>query len=73
MSDRFPPVIADPISCQEMDVRMERDWFIAAIPEGDKDIRESRTRPAAKDFAELRAQHGLRNIPNREGLISIDE
>ena len=44
---------------EEMETQMERERFIAAILEGERDILEGRTRPAAEVFADLRAKHGF--------------
>ena len=59
VNGKVQAVLVDPISFQEMEQHMERERFIAAILEGEKDIEEGRTKPAAQVFAELKAKHGF--------------
>ena len=59
VNGKVQAVLVDPVSYQEMEDLMERNRFIAAILEGEKDIEEGRTLPAAAAFAELRAKHGF--------------
>ena len=52
-------VLVDPRTFQAMEERLERERFLEAIREGEKDIQEGRHRPAADVFAELKAKHGF--------------
>ena len=59
VNGKVQAVLVDPISFQQMEAHIERDKLIAAILEGEKDIQEGRTMPAAESFALLRAKHGF--------------
>jgi PHD/YefM family antitoxin component YafN of YafNO toxin-antitoxin module len=59
VNGKVQAVLVDPVSYQEMELHMERDRFIAAILEGEKDIEEGRTRSVSDVFSELRAKHGF--------------
>lgn len=54
---RFPALITSDIqACIEFD---EQERFIAAIREGEEDIRAGRHRPVEEVFAEIRERYGL--------------
>ena len=57
VNGKVQAVLVDPVSFQEMEARTQREKFIAAILEGEKDIQEGRTTSAKDVFAELRAKH----------------
>jgi predicted transcriptional regulator len=59
VSGQVQAVLVDPRTYQAMEARIERDRFIAAIRDGEKDIEEGRHRPAAVVFADLKAKHGF--------------
>jgi PHD/YefM family antitoxin component YafN of YafNO toxin-antitoxin module len=59
VNGRVQAVLVDPVTFQQMEERVERERFMAAILEGEKDIAEGRTRPAAEVFEELRIKHGF--------------
>ncbi len=59
VNGKVQAVLVDPITFREMETRMERERFLSAIREGEKDIQEGRTQPADEVFDELKAKHGF--------------
>ncbi|AIE85972.1 hypothetical protein OP10G_2604 [Fimbriimonas ginsengisoli Gsoil 348] len=59
VNGKVQAVLVDPITYQALEERLERERFMIAILEGEKDIQEGRTKPADAVFAELKAKYGL--------------
>jgi len=59
ISGQVKAILIDPRTYQEMEKQLERDRFIAAIREGEKDVQEGRHRPAEEVFAEMKTKYGF--------------
>jgi hypothetical protein len=49
----------DPATFQEMEDNLQRDRFIEAIREGERDIQEGKTRSAEAVYASMKAKYGF--------------
>ena len=59
VNGKVQAVIIDPASFQEMERKLEKERFMAAVKEGLKDIDEGRTRPIEDVYNEMKAKHGF--------------
>jgi len=59
VNGKVQAVLVDPATFQEMEQTRERERFIEAIREGERDIEKGRARPAALVMEEMRSKYGL--------------
>ena len=59
VNGKVQAVLVDPTTFQEMEEKLDRERFVAAIREGERAIQEGRTRPAEEVLAEMKAKHGF--------------
>lgn len=59
VNGKVQAVLLDPATFQELEAKVERERFIAALQEGERAIEEGQVRPAEQLFEELKAKHGF--------------
>jgi len=59
VNGKVQAVLVDPTTFQEMENKLQRDRFIEAIREGERDIQDGKTRSAEEVYASMKTKYGF--------------